>query len=97
MTFIGIRIEILLFYHMILFSCSGVLQNEFTEVQEAFQHCHGLGLRELALLAASLDELVHQEVLLHVKDVFKAKKRPVFGHIKVLEMQKILEEAPQNI
>ena len=69
-----------------------MLQNEFLEVQEAFQHCQNLGLKELALLAASLDELVHQEVLLRVKAVFKAKKRPLFGHIKVLEMQKILEE-----
>jgi len=43
------------------------------------------------LLAASLDELVHQEVLQRTKDVFKAKKLPMFGYIDLKQMQEVLE------
>lgn len=45
----------------------------------------------LSLLAASLDELVHQEVLQRTKDVFKAKKLPMFGYIDLKQMQEVLE------
>ena len=45
----------------------------------------------LSLLAASLDELVHQEVLQRTKDVFKVKKLPMFGYIDLKQMQEVLE------
>jgi hypothetical protein len=51
-----------------------------------------VGIKDLGLLAASLDELVHQEVLQRAKNVFKAKKLPMFGHIDLKQMQEVLEQ-----
>lgn len=72
----------------------GILQGEVPqEVESAFEKCSAdMGVQELALLAATLDELVHQEVLQQVKAVFKAKKLPMFGHIDDQQLQKVLEQ-----
>lgn len=71
-----------------------ILQGEVPqEVESAFEKCSAdMGVQELALLAATLDELVHQEVLQQVKAVFKAKKLPMFGHIDDQQLQKVLEQ-----
>lgn len=64
------------------------------EVEAAFRQCFAtdVGIKDLGLLAASLDELVHQEVLQRAKNVFKAKKLPMFGHIDLKQMQEVLEQ-----
>lgn len=51
-----------------------------------------MGIKDLGLLAASLDELVHQEVLQRAKNVLKAKKLHMFGHIDLKQMQEVLEQ-----
>jgi len=76
------------------FSLQSILQGQLPrEVDAAFQKCFhsDAGIKELSLLAASLDELVHQEVLQRTKDVFKAKKLPMFGYIDLKQMQEVLE------
>ena len=76
----------------------GILQGQVPrEVEASFQQCFlsDVGIKDLSLLAASLDELVHQEVLQRAKNVFKAKKLPMFGHIELKQMQEVLEQVSQ--
>ena len=76
-------------------SLTDVLQNQVPrKVDEDFRRCFedGVQPKELAVLAATLDHLVHQEVLERAVAVFKANKLPLFGSVKVEQMAKVLEQ-----
>ena len=76
---------------------TSILQNQIpSSAEQAFQACfqNGAYMKELAVLAATLDNLVHQEVLARTMSVFKANKLPLFGSVRVDQMDTALEQVP---
>jgi len=77
-------------------SLTSVLQDEVPpSVRMKFDTClqHGsVRLKDLAVLAATLENLVHQEVLERAKAVFSLNKLPLFGHIDLDQMSRVLEQ-----
>ncbi|OLP85428.1 hypothetical protein AK812_SmicGene33561 [Symbiodinium microadriaticum] len=74
---------------------TSILQNQIpSSAEQAFQACfqNGAYMKELAVLAATLDNLVHQEVLARTMSVFKANKLPLFGSVRVDQMDTALEQ-----
>lgn len=75
----------------------GILQGQVpAAVEAAFQQCFlsDVGIKDLSLLGASLDELVHQEVLQRAKSIFEKKNLPMFGHIDPKQMEEVLQQVP---
>ena len=79
-----------------LASLTSILQNQIpSRVDQEFQACFqdGVAPKELAVLAATLDSLVHQEVLERAMAVFKLKKLPLFGRVSIDQMDQVMEQA----
>ena len=77
-------------------SPASVLQKQVpSRVEQKFHTCFkdGVCVKELAVLAATLDSLVHHEVLERVIAVFKAHKLPLFGSVRMEQMDQVLEQA----
>ncbi|CAE7357291.1 unnamed protein product [Symbiodinium sp. CCMP2456] len=74
---------------------TSILQNQIpSSAEQAFRACfqNGAYMKELAVLAATLDNLVHQEVLARTMSVFKANKLPLFGSVRIDQMDTALEQ-----
>ncbi|CAJ1341643.1 unnamed protein product [Effrenium voratum] len=71
-----------------------MLQDQVPEAQAVFEnHLQrgGLCLRDLALLAGLLEDLVHRETMQRVSAAFKAKKVPLVGRVTVEHLASMLD------